>query len=316
MDVSFTLRQLQYFVAVADCGSVTAAADACGASQAGVSLAIRDLEKNLGAQLLVRRRARGSVLTEVGRHVLLEARRVLADAEQLQMSADESSGLLVGKLEIGCYVNLAPLITPPVLDTFAQQHPGLEVRVAEDVAAVVVDDLLSGRTEVAFLYASDAPQGIESLPVQRTRPHLLLAASHRLADRDSIHLAELADEPMVMFDGPSVRNAIALFAEVGIEPEVTHRSKHIEVVRSLVARGVGFTIMLQRWPSMTSFDGRPLVAKPIADDIAERDAIVAWPQGVRLTRRAQALVKFSLAAWLESGVGNATDPPVAPPSST
>lgn len=87
MIVQFPLRQLEFFAAVAEAGSISGGAERCGASQAGVSLAIRDLERHLGVRLFVRRRAKAAVVTEAGLGLLLDARRLLGSADELQALA-------------------------------------------------------------------------------------------------------------------------------------------------------------------------------------------------------------------------------------
>ncbi|MFC5064825.1 LysR substrate-binding domain-containing protein [Actinomycetospora atypica] len=293
MSVRFSLRQLEFFVAVADAGSLSAGAERCGASQAGVSLAIRDLERHLGVQLLTRRRAKGAVLTEAGTRVLLDARRLLGSADDLQAIASATTNEISGTLAVGCYVTLAPFVIPPVLDGFARRHPALDVRVTEGAADEMHGALLDGRCELAFLYDNDDVTGLSSVPVRTSRPYLILAADHPLAERESIRLAEVADDPLIMFDVPSAANAAQMLAEVGLTPRIRHLSSNIEVVRCLVARGVGYSILVQRWPTDLSFEGRPVVSRPIADPTRERRAVLAWPARTRLTRRAQALVDFA-----------------------
>ncbi|MEV7731749.1 LysR family transcriptional regulator [Streptomyces sp. NPDC088921] len=288
----YTLRQLEFFVAVADAGSVSGAAEACGASQAGVSLAIRDLERHLGVQLLVRRRAKGAALTDAGSKVLADARRLLEGADALHSLASATDSRVSGTISVGCYMTLAPLLIPPLLDDFASRHPALDVRVSEGAAGEIREALLDGHCELGFLYANDSGSGLDSIPVQTTRPYLILAADNPLADQEQISLAEVADAPLIMFDVPSARNAARMLADAGLPANIRHLSQNIEVVRGLVARGIGYSIMVQRWPSDVSFEGRPIVSRPIADDIPDRVAVLAWPERSRLTRRAAAIVEF------------------------
>jgi DNA-binding transcriptional LysR family regulator len=296
----FSLRQLEYFVAIADSGSISAAAEECGASQAGVSLAIRDLERHLGVQLLVRRRAKGAALTAAGSQVLNDARRLLEGADELQAVAAATENRASGVLSVGCYMTLAPVLIPPLLDDFARQHPALEVRVTEGSAEEICDGLLEGRSELAFLYALDGREGLASVPVQTTRPYLILSADHPLANKEEIALAEIAGDPLILFDVPSVRNAARMLSDAGLAARIRHLSSNVDVVRGLVARGVGYSIMVQRWPSDLSFEGRPLISRPIADPIPERVAVLAWPENSRLTRRATALVDFFRGRTAES----------------
>ena len=92
-------------------------------------------------------------------------------------------------------------------------------------------------------------------------------------------LADLADEPLIMFDVPSARNAAQMLERAGITPNVRHFTSNIEVVRSLVARGVGYSILVQRWPIDLSYEGRPLVSLDSIVGAPERTVVLAWAQG-------------------------------------
>lgn len=292
MPARFSLRQLEYLVAVAEAGSISGAAEQCHASQGGVSQAISDLERRLGVQLFARRKAKAVALTDAGVRILGDARRLLDAAEELQVGAQAAQNEVSGVLSLGCYSTLAPFVIPPVLDDFASSYPALEVKILEGSADKVIGALLEGQCEIACLYSNDIRGDLDSAVVRTTRPYVILSANHPLATRSAVRLADLADEPMIMFDVPSARNAAQLLASVGLTAKIRHLSSNIEVVRSLVARGVGYSILVQRWPIDLSYEGLPLVSLPIADDAAERHVVLAWLHGVRQNRRASALVSF------------------------
>ncbi len=292
MGVRLSFKQLECLVAVADAGSITAAAVACGISQAGVSLALTDLERRLGVQLLIRQRAKGVKLTAAGVRVVASARRLIEEAEDLQASAAAMDHEISGTLALGCYTSLAPFFIPPVLDEFAQRHPGLDVHVLEGAAEELITALRDGRCEVALLYADDGDDSLHMVPVRTSRPYLILAADHPLAAQPEVRLADIAHEPLIMFDVPSARNAVRMLEGAGLTARVRHMSPNIEVVRGLVARGVGYSVLVQRWPADVSFEGRPIASRTIADPTAEREVVLAWLDGVRLTRRARTLVDF------------------------
>lgn len=307
MRVRFSLKQLEHLVAVADAGSLTGAAAACGSSQAGVSLSVSDLERRLGVQLLMRQRAKGATLTAAGVRVVADARRLLEAAEGLQASASAIDHDLSGTLSIGCYTSLAPSFIPPVLDEFCGRHPTLDVRVLEGTADDLIAALRDGRCEIALLYAEDNDRALAMRPVRTSRPYLILAADHPLASQEAIALADVADEPLIMFDVPSARNAVRMLEAAGLTARIRHMSSNIEVVRGLVARGVGYSIMVQRWPADVSFEGRPIASRRIADPTPERKVVVAWPEGTRLTRRAQTLIDFCCATMQG---GSSASPPL------
>lgn len=297
MAARFSLRQLEYLVTVADHGSIAAAAEHAHASAGGISLAISELEQRLGVQLFIRQKAKAVTLTEAGTRVLRDARSLLESAEQLQTSASSSQNEISGTLNVGCYSTLAPFVIPPVLDDFAGQHPSLTVQIIEGSGDGVLGALTEGRCEIAFLYANDIHGGLESAVIRTTEPYVILAADHPLAKQKSVRLADLADEALIMFDVPSARNAAQMLAEAGLTANIRHFSSNIEVVRSLVARGLGYSILIQRWPIDISHEGLPLASRDILDSPPERHVVLAWVEGSRLTRRATALVEFCRQAF-------------------
>ncbi|OZC73637.1 hypothetical protein CH251_13965 [Rhodococcus sp. 06-462-5] len=290
MPSDFTLRQIEYFEAAARLGSLSAAASACHTSQAGVSLSIADLEKRIGVQLFIRVKAKGVVLTEAGSRVLSDARRLLEAADELQRDAHTMSDALQGTLTVGCYVTLAPFVIPPVLDDFAALHPDLDVKIIEGAGEEMRIALIEGRCEVAFLYSDDSNTTLSTTTVSTTKPYIILAADHPLAGQSEVSLSQVAELPLIMFDVPSARNAAQMLRAQGLSPIIRHVTQNIEVVRCLVARGLGYSILVQRWPVDISYEGKPLVSLTIRDKTDDRKVILAWPEASKPTRRAHALI--------------------------
>ena len=113
----------------------------------------------------------------------------------------------------------------------------------------------------------------------------------------SVTLPELAEEPLVLYlQGPSPHNTEEMLRAAGITPRIVHTSSNIEVVRCLVARGLGWTHAIQRWPLDISLEGLPLAAVPLVGDIPAHLVVAAWPAQDRLSRRAAAVVAFLKAA--------------------
>lgn len=194
---SFTLRQLGYFVAAADAGSITRAAQACQVSQPGVSQAIDKLERELGSRLVVRQRARGLVLTPAGRSFLPWARSLLIQADRVAAAARAEREEVVGTLTVGCYSTLAPTLVPQLLGALRDAHPGLTLHVEEGSGPHLREWLLTGRVELALLYDFDLAPDLRPTTLATVRHHVLLSAGHRLAAQDAVSLRELAEEPLV-----------------------------------------------------------------------------------------------------------------------
>jgi DNA-binding transcriptional LysR family regulator len=286
------LRQLDYFVAAAEVGSMSAAAERVHISQSAISVGIAELERRLGVCLLLRRKARGLTLTEAGRLLLPRARALLAGSEELQEGMREMGQQLAGRLMVGCFTTIAPLVLPRLLEGFQTAHPGVSVDFAEGSLGELQHLLFEGRCELALMYDVDIRPGIDREVLYAARPHVLLPAGHRLAGRERIRLADLAGEPMVMLDlPPSMRYFSAVLAGAGVEPVIRHRTSSFEMVRSLVARGVGFSLLIQRPAAEVSYEGRPLVTIPIADDLDPLPVVLAWPADAVPTRRAAAFAE-------------------------
>jgi len=129
----YTLRQLEYFVATAACGSIAKAADKLHVSQPSVSNAMAKLEDQLGVQLFVRHHAQGVSLTPVGNRILAQARSMLRHATELQESAAAAGDVVSGELDLSCFVTLAPVFMPALITEFSALYPGVEVKLSEGV---------------------------------------------------------------------------------------------------------------------------------------------------------------------------------------
>ncbi|TYB66680.1 LysR family transcriptional regulator [Nonomuraea sp. PA05] len=289
---SFTLVQLRYFAAAAELGSMTAAARELVVSQSAVSTAVAQLEKELGVQLLLRHHARGLALTPAGRAFYTELRGFLAHSQELADSAANAGRELVGALIVGCFDTLAPFWLPHLVAKYGAQHPAVSMEVLEAPHAALKQNLQSGACEVALMYAYELGEDFETTRVASAPPYLLLPPGHRLAHRKRIHLAELAEDPVVMLELPHTSAYFhSLFQEVGVEPRVRHRTAGYETVRSMVAAGHGYAILNQRPAHSYTYGGGALVTVALADDFPALDVVAVRMRQARLTRKAEAFVE-------------------------
>ncbi len=270
-------------------GSMTAAAERLLVSQSAVSLAVAGLEQALGADLFVRHRGRGLTLTAAGRELLLPARNLMADAEAMRLQADALGQGLSGRLTVGCFGTGAPLVLPALMETFEQRYPGMSLDFVEGSTDVLEHALLDGSCEIALMYDVGLHVTLEKEPLYSTVPYALFGAEHPLAGRGRVTLAELAEFDFVVLDVQPVReHQLDLFAYAGLEPRERYRTSSYELLRSLVARNLGFTLLISRPYGDVSYEGRPLVAVPLAGEVKAVDVMLATPPGVRPTMRTRA----------------------------
>ncbi|PRY38806.1 LysR family transcriptional regulator [Umezawaea tangerina] len=304
----FTMRQLDYFVTVADEGTMAAAAKRHHISQSAVSLAITKLERALGVQLFLRRKSRGIELTGAARHMLPEVRNLLAHAGEVQSAAQNLGQVVSGELALGCYPTLTPFLVPRILKGFPVEYPEVTIRLFEGSVADMLGRLLDGTCEMALMYDLGVGQDISTTVLYRVRPYVLLPSDHRLAVPGPLSLAELRDEPMIMLDMPP---SSEMFREVlaagGIDPAVRFTTANFESVRSLVASGAGYSLLLQRPSPETTYAGPSLVYREIVEEVRQVDVVLAHARDARLTRRMQAFAEFCRVTFDGSRAGQGRD---------
>ncbi|PXY19018.1 LysR substrate-binding domain-containing protein [Prauserella muralis] len=239
------LRQLRYFLTVAEEASFTRAAARLHVAQPGVSAQIRSLERELG-QPLLDRSARAVRLTEAGAAVLPYARAALAAVEDVRTAVDELTGLLRGKVAVGMVAGSAALGVPEVLAAFHDAHPGVEVTLTEADTDPMLDALRAGRLDVAIAaFAGAAPDGIETRTLSDQPLVAAVGEGDPLAGRRGVTLAELGDRALIgMRPGTAMRAILdAACAAEGVAPRIAFEAGNPQVLGDLAARGLGVAIL-------------------------------------------------------------------------
>ncbi len=263
--MQFTLKQLAYFVAAGEAGSILRAAENIHVSQPSISNAIAHLEAVFRVQLFIRHHAQGMSLTTAGGQIMEKAKALLRDAEELKSFAGKLSERIFGSINVGCFIPIAPVVTPELCHAYMQSHDGVEVNVSEGNQAELLSALKKGAIDVALTYDMQLESDVGFIPLVELKPHVLLAAGHRLATQAEVSLAALTDEKFILLDLPLSDNYfMSLFASDELKPRIYARTRHIEVQRALVARGYGYSLANLRPINRHSLDGSELVYRPLA----------------------------------------------------
>jgi DNA-binding transcriptional LysR family regulator len=272
------LRQLRYFVAVAEEGSLTRAAARLHIAQQSLSQQIRTLETQLGATLFLRS-SRGAELTDAGAVFLREARPVLAQAARAVEAVQQAARGGQGSLRVGFLSSVANYVMPPVVRAFRERHPGVTLHVEDVAIATLVERLRAGDLD-AGLTRPPQVDDLETEVVLREPVAAVLPSDHPLAGRSEIALAELAGEPWVLTPRASWPPWHAKydedFARAGFRARVAQRGTSPQNLLALVAAGVGVT----RLPlSARTLRDSGVAFVPLAGDEAE--VVLAWRPGTR-----------------------------------
>ncbi|MFE6835369.1 LysR family transcriptional regulator [Streptomyces sp. NPDC057705] len=247
------IRQLRYFVTVAEEANFTRAAARLHLAQPGLSAQIRRLEKELGHPLLDRS-GRSVTLTEVGEAVLPYARAALAAVEAVRQTADEFTGLLRGHVTLGHVSGAAAAADAfdlaAVLAGFHEDHPRVEIALTEDTSERMLAALHRGELDVAVIGLADeeTPPGI-SVQLLVDEPLVAAVAPDDPAltspDRTSIPLAELRDRPLISLPcGTGLRGVLdRACAQAGFQPRIAFEAAAPPFLAQLAARGLGVAVV-------------------------------------------------------------------------
>ncbi|MGC7101263.1 LysR substrate-binding domain-containing protein [Amycolatopsis lurida] len=294
--VEISFRQLRYLMAVARHGSVTAAARELYVSQSAVSTALSDLEAELEIKLFVRSQ-RGMRLTPSGQRAVASAGQVLASLDELKEAASRERTEITGTLAVGCFATIAPILLPRVIAEFARRYPRVQLSFVEAAHDVLVDDLVNARIDLALLYHYEldsvrAAPGITTETLRSDPPYVLTPVGGPLADEPRVTLKQLASQPLILFDlPPGGEYFLSLFASVGLTPQVKFRTESYEMVRALVARGLGSALLTQRTALERSYENLPYATKELADGFKGLGVEVARLRDAKPLQRVEAFVE-------------------------
>lgn len=243
----FSLRHLRFFVNIVEQGSVSAASKQLSVAASSIVVAMQDLERNLGYQLLTRH-ARGMELTVKGHQFLRHATKILsavADAERA-LSEDPEAPVGGSSLALGVTPLVAGYILSDLLARFRRAFPHIDVQVTEDSHEDLEHLLIGGEldTAVMVLPSDWSSTALDIQIVRRSAYRVWLPLGHRLTASDVIDIASLVDEPQIQFLSDEIVETVEIiWQRAGLRRRPAVCTRSIEAVRSLVATGAGLSIM-------------------------------------------------------------------------
>lgn len=299
--MAFTLRQLQFFVAAAEAGSVSGAARALSISQSSVTEAVRALEDDLGV-MLFDRQARGLLITHKGSAFLRHARQILADVAAARTAFRDEGEEVTGRLSLGVTSLVAGYVLSDILQRFRRAHPRIELNVIEDTGDYLQHLLIGGELDVAVLLTSSVRDRmalhVETLAVSPYR--LWLPLGHPLAQQEAIALEELAGRPMIQLMVDEIEESTRrLTAALPVKPEIAFRTRSVEAVRSLVATGAGLAILPNLVYRPWSLEGDRIEIRDVSGDLPSIQVGLAWRRGAPLSGPALNFVRSAQSGMAE-----------------
>jgi DNA-binding transcriptional LysR family regulator len=281
------LRQLAYFVAVAEERHFTRAAKRVTIAQPAVSQQIRRLEAELGEALFVRDR-RAVTLTAAGEALLPHARAALAATAGGRAAVGALSGLETGRLALGLVQPLPDRRLPQLLGAFRRRHPHVELALIEDEPEPLAAALGAGRLDVAVIALGRydrPPPDLQTRLIASEPVVVALHPEHRLAARAAVALRALRDEPMVtLLRGSRLRNTLeAACRAAGFAPRVVAETSDLALLVELAAERIGVAVL----PASGVAGATGIATLPLSRPMLQRRILLAWrPAGTPPAARA------------------------------
>ena len=276
--MSLTLKQVRYFLAAAETGQISHAAMEMNISQSAVTAAIQQLEAQLGVTLL-ERTTTGVRPTIEGARFLNHARNITAAVEDAVRSPLGESGSVTGTLRVATTYTVAGYFMSRHYTRFRRAYPDITIEMMELPRGEIEKGIVNGWIDIAVMLVSNlANQAeIEHETLFRSHRRLWLPADHRLLGADRVTLAEVAAEPYVMLTVDEARvTAGRYWDKAGLEPNVVFATSSVEAVRSLVAAGMGVTILSDMVYRPWSLDGQRIELRTLDDGVPSMDVGLAW----------------------------------------
>jgi Transcriptional regulator len=260
------LKQLEYFVHVAELGSFTRASIALDMSQPGLSRQVRLLEVEFGQTLLLRN-GRGVTTSDAGKLLLEYGRGILYQAERLREELGRARGALVGQIALGLPPSLLKSLTAPIFREFKAWLPAASLSIREGLSVGMHESLISGRLDVALLYNAAPSPDVDLQPLLDEELFLVSpihGAPHAASLPDAVARGDLPAFPLIM---PSRPNAIRMLVEselagLGLRPTIAFEVDGVGAILDLVGEGFGHAILSRN--AVTNLgSGQPLQVRPI-----------------------------------------------------
>lgn len=224
---------------------------------------------------------------------LIYTHRAYGSPTRIDPAASISAGRAAAarRLGIGCFHTFGPYILPEMIARMQALGDDLDVHLVEGDQRRVQEALRAGEVEVALLYDLNLPDDLQLIPLVDLHPYVLLAASHPLAAKAQLVPQDLAGMPMVLLNAPPSSDYFpAILRDAGVEPQIAYRSSNFEMVRGLVGQGLGYALLATRPASVTSYDGRALVMRPLISAAKPSRVVLARRRGIAVSAAAEKLI--------------------------
>lgn len=275
-----TLRQMQYFVALAEAGSFGRAAALCSVTQSTLSDAVRQLEEIVGVSLIDRSN-RAATLTAAGETSLERMKALLVDARELVDAARAGHAPLAGRIRLGVIPSIAPYFLPRALPQLRRAYPELRLHLREDLTRVMLDDLRAGRLDTVLIAFPAPTEGLVQEIIAEDSLLLAVDGRHRLAGRKMVSPGELSGETLLLLeDGHCLSDHVRAAAPELVDRQSEEiRASSLTTLVHMVDNQLGITFIPRIAVEAGILSGTDISLSEIEARPARRRLGLVWRKG-------------------------------------
>lgn len=229
------------FIKVIETGNFTKAAEELGYTQSAISQMVNSLEKELSTTLILRSRT-GITLTPDGEEFLPYIRNISNSHKELQEKQKEMRGLQSGLIRIGTFSSVACHWLPDLIRSFKEQYPAVRFDIYQGEYTVICNWIKEGFVDFGFVNP-EAVSKLTSIPLQEDEMLVVLPANHCLAPKTKVSLEELIEEPYILLNEGEINEALTIFEENSLEPNIQYRVHDDYAIMSMIEQGLGISIL-------------------------------------------------------------------------
>lgn len=278
------LRDLRYFVALAETRHFGKAAERSFVSQPTLSAQIKKLETYLGVQL-IERQPRKVTLTETGAKILPLARRVLQESDEIVSLARNEHDPLSGKLKVALIPTIGPYLLPLVARKLRKQLPRLKLMLYEYQTQPLLEKLRAGDIDLGILALPVPLDGLEVLPLYNEDFTLAVPTASALAKKSNVKIDDLTGETLLLLeDGHCLRDqALDVCSRIDVKESEDYRATSLETLRQMVAAGLGITLLPELATRGPFGSGQGLAVRAFAKPVPSRSVGAVWRKSTART---------------------------------
>lgn len=276
--MALSLKQVRYFIATADTGQVSQAGITLNVSQSAITAAIQQMEESLGVALF-RRKPSGVSLTAEGARFLHHARSIMAAVNAAERAPLTEDTALAGTVRVGVSYTVMGYFLPRHYTRFARSYPRIRIELHELPRNAIESGLNDNSLDLAVMLVSNLQdkKRLASETLLRSKRRLWLPVEHPLLTADTVTLDNIADQPYIMLTVDEAnQTATKYWKPTGLRPNIVLKTSSVEAVRSMVADGIGITVLSDMVYRPWSLEGQRIEVRNLVGDIPSMDVGMAW----------------------------------------